>query len=128
WHMQLLGTDPHARMSAESPLAGKVNYLLGKDPAQWRTGLATYGKVRYRGVYPGIDLVYYGNQRQLEYDFVVAPGVNPAAIRFALTDARRLRVDQHGDLVADLPGGHIVWRHPVAYQEIAGKRLPVTAR
>src|SRR5260370_41787359 len=67
--------------SAEDELPGTVNYLIGNNPAQWHTGMPTFSKVRYRNVYPGIDLIYYGNHRQLEYDFVVAPGADPQSIR-----------------------------------------------
>ena len=78
---QFVAANPAAKVTGEEELPGKVNYFIGKDPAKWRTDVATYAKVRYEQVYPGIDLVYYGNQRQLEYDFVVAPGADPARIR-----------------------------------------------
>src|SRR6266853_3528243 len=71
--MSLVGAAPAPFVSGLEELPGKANYFIGKDPARWRTNLPTYARVRYREVYPGIDLVYYGNQRQLEYDFVVAP-------------------------------------------------------
>ena len=66
--------------SAEHQLPGTVNYLIGNDPAQWHSGVPTFSKVRYGNVYPGIDLIYYGNQRQFEYDFVVAPGADPTCL------------------------------------------------
>src|SRR5262249_19862943 len=75
--MKLLGANPHPKANGEERLPGQVNYFLGNDPKKWRTDVPTYQKVRYRSVYPGVDLLYYGNQEQLEYDFVVSPGANP---------------------------------------------------
>src|SRR5262249_39076737 len=74
--MKLVGADPAAAAGLDE-LPGKANYFFGNDPAAWRTNVPTYGRVRYRDVYPGVDLVYYGNGGQLEYDFVVAPGADP---------------------------------------------------
>src|SRR5947207_7339241 len=78
--MKLVGANQAAKVTALDELPGKSNYFIGNDPKKWRTDVPTYGKVKYQGVYPGIDLVYYGNQRQLEYDFVVAPGADRKAI------------------------------------------------
>jgi hypothetical protein len=78
--MKLAGANTNARVVGLSELPGKSNHFIGNDPRKWRTNVPNYGKVKYEGVYPGIDLVYYGNQRQLEYDFVVAPGADPRAI------------------------------------------------
>ncbi len=69
--MQVVGSNPHAKVSGLEELPGKSNYFIGNDPKKWRTNVANYAKVKYANVYPGVDLVYYGNQRQLEYDFVV---------------------------------------------------------
>jgi hypothetical protein len=74
--MNLVGANPAAAVEGLNALEGKVNYLIGNDPAQWRTNIPTFGRVHYREVYPGIDVVYYGNQRRLEYDFVVSPGTS----------------------------------------------------
>jgi len=79
--MKFLGAAKNPKISGESLLPGKVNYFIGKDKSKWRANVPTYGKVRYASVYPGINLVYYGNQRQLEYDLVVAPGADPKTIR-----------------------------------------------
>ena len=79
--MQFMGANPQAQIRGDAALSGKINYLVGNDPAQWRTGVPTFAKVRVDGIYPGIGLVYYGNQQQLEYDFEVAPGANPDAVR-----------------------------------------------
>ncbi|MBS1212441.1 MAG: Cell surface protein, partial [Proteobacteria bacterium] len=116
--MSLEGANPTPAISGKSPLPGKVNYLLGKDPRRWRTGIETYGKVHYSEVYPGIDLVYYGNQRQLEHDFIVAPGADPARIRLAFDGARSLSLDPAGNLILDTGEGRLMWRKPVVYQPI----------
>lgn len=89
--MKLVGANPAARVTGEEELQGKTNYFIGNDPSKWRTNVPTYAKVKYEGVYPGVDLVYYGDQQQLEYDFVVAPGADPRAIRLKLQGAEQRR-------------------------------------
>src|SRR5438874_8317476 len=78
--LNVANANEHAEIAARDQLAGKANYFFGNDPTKWRTNVPMFSQVRYADVYPGIDLVYHGNQRQLEYDFVVAPGVDPRAI------------------------------------------------
>ncbi len=78
--MRLAGAAPNPRVSGDEKLPGTVNYMNGSDAGRWTTGAGTFGRVNYQGIYPGIDLAYYGTQRQLEYDFVVAPGANPKQI------------------------------------------------
>jgi hypothetical protein len=109
----------------QDSLPGVSNYLIGADPAQWRTDVPAYGKVRYTQVYPGVDLVFYGNGRQLEYDFLVAPGANPDSIRLHFDGARSLRLKAGGDLEIDAVGGPIAFRKPEVYQIVHGKRSPV---
>ena len=123
------GQGQSVEASGEEQLPGKVNYFLGNDPNRWRTDLPTYAKVRYNGVYPGVDLVYYGNQRQLEYDFVVAPGADAARIRlqFAAANRLQLRVAPDGDLVLQGAEGEAVFHKPVVYQERSGVRQTVPA-
>jgi uncharacterized repeat protein (TIGR01451 family) len=116
-HMRLVGADERARATAEQPLPGRSNYFIGNDRRQWRTNIPTYGRVRYRGVYPGIDLVYYGNQRRLEHDFEVAPGADVSSIRLAFDGSRGLRVDKSGDLVVEVAGGEVRLQKPAIYQE-----------
>lgn len=95
--MKLVGANPHAEVSGLEKLPGKSNYFIGNDPDKWRTNVPQYAKVRYENVYPGIDLVYYGtNQRQLEYDFVIAPGADPGRIRLRLEGANDLALDEKG--------------------------------
>ncbi|HEX6714934.1 MAG TPA: SBBP repeat-containing protein [Thermoleophilaceae bacterium] len=113
----------HVRGSGESQLPGKVNSLIGSDPAEWRTRIPTFGRIRYRSVYPGTDLVYYGHDGKLEYDFVLAPGAAPGRIALEV-DARRVRLDRNGDLLLGPARQH----RPVAYQRIEGERRRVDAR
>ena len=124
----LLAADPAAQVTGEQELPGKTNYLIGKDPAKWRTGMATYAKVRYHQLYPGVDLVYYGNQRQLEYDFVVGPGADPARIRMKLAGAQKMSLDAQGQLVVQTAGGRVRWKQPEIYQEVDGQRKSVQGR
>ena len=96
---QVVGGNRNARMTGEHPLPGKTNYFIGNDPKQWHTGIANFASVRSTGVYPGIDLVYHGNQRQVEYDFVVAPNANPKQIRLAYQDIDSMRIGSEGELI-----------------------------
>lgn len=124
--LSLAGANKTPASSAEVPLAGRSNYFRGSNPEEWTTHVNRYAKVRYHDVYPGIDLVYYGNQRQLEYDFVVAPGVDPSVIRLEIAGADQARIDTNGDLVIDIAGRKVVQHKPVVYQHIAGERISVT--
>src|SRR5574341_2456224 len=104
--MKLLGSNPAPSASGHDKQEGIVNYFIGNDPAKWRTNIPTYAKVQYDGVYPGIDLVYYGTtQRQLEYDFVVAPGADPRQVAVTCDGAEQIAVDEHGDLILTLEKG-----------------------
>lgn len=87
--MKLVGAGPTRQVEGLEPLPGKVNYFIGNDPKEWHTNVPTYARVAYRDVYPGIDLLYYGTQRQLEYDFIVAPGVDPRSISLPSTVPRK---------------------------------------
>ncbi|MGA2325015.1 MAG: SBBP repeat-containing protein [Bryobacteraceae bacterium] len=124
--VRLVGSDPAAPLSGAQLLPGKANYLLGKDPAKWRIGIPTYARVEQPGVYPGIDLVYYGNQRELEYDFVVAPGADPNQLRLAYDGVEGMELEAGGDLVLRTKLGEIRQHSPVVYQEIDGfiRKLP----
>jgi hypothetical protein len=125
--MELLGARAAAHAAGVDPLAGQVNYFRGKDPSQWQTGIPTYARVHYADVYPGIGLVYYGNQQQLEYDFQIAPGADPSQIRLAFAGAQHVGVDSTGDLVLWAGGQELRQHRPVAYQEIGGVRREVEA-
>jgi hypothetical protein len=126
--MKLRGANPAAEVTGVDELAGTSNYFIGNDPAKWRTGVPTYAKVKYAGIYSGIDLVYYGNQRQLEYDFIVAPGADPRRIAFDVRGAKRILRDARGDLVLKIGQGEIRWHRPVVYQQKDGARQLVAAK
>jgi hypothetical protein len=123
--LRLVGGRRSPKGAGRQALPGKVNYLIGNDPSRWRTDVPTFGRVEYADVYRGIDLAYYGNQGRLEYDFIVAPGADPAVIRLAADGARKVQVDAHGDLVLDTENGEVRFRRPVSYQQIAGERRTV---
>ncbi len=125
-NMRPLGASP-SRPTAAEPLRGKTNYLLGQDRSRWITDVPTYGRVLYRSVYPGIDLVYYGNQVRLQYDFVVAPGADPRQIRLTY-DGARAAVTSSGELRLRMSSGELRNRRPYAYQVINGRQVPVAAR
>lgn len=122
--LKLRGSNAAPSISGLGELAAKSNYFIGSDPSRWSTNVPTFARVRYQNVYPGIDLVYYGNQRQLEYDFVVAPGADPKAIRLDIRSTARqlsskassLHVNAEGDLVLPTAAGDVAFRKPVVYQ------------
>ena len=124
--MQVVGANPSPVVTGEEKLPGASNYFRGSDPTQWRTGVTNYKKVRYEEVYPGIDLVYYGNQRKLEYDFVVQPGADPNVIGLQFSGAEKLSVDDGGNLVLNTLAGPVIQEAPVVYQERDGQREPVS--
>ena len=127
--MHLVGSNAQAGMVGTDALPGKSNYFLGNDPSQWRTNVPNYRKVAESGVYPGINLVYYGTQRQVEYDFVIAPGADPRAIRLAFQGADRLRIDSQGNLIASFRGGEVSFERPIAYQEaLNGAKQPIAVQ
>jgi hypothetical protein len=126
--MRLVGANSNARVAGRNELPGKSNYFIGNDPSKWRTNIPTYAKVDYQDLLPGIDLVYYGNQGHLEYDFAVAPGANPGRIRLAIDGTGTLEVDASGDLIARAGGSEMRWRKPVVYQVVNGNRRLVAAR
>jgi hypothetical protein len=125
--MRLVGANPAPRIAGAARLPGTVNYFIGDDPARWRTGVPTYASVGYRDVYPGVDLVYYGQRGQLEYDFVVAPGVDPGVISLAFEGAESVATDARGDLVLRTASGDVRFLKPHVYQVIDGVRRPVAA-
>src|SRR5437773_510939 len=135
--MKLLGANQAAKVTALEELPGKSNYFIGNDPKRWRANVPNYAKVRYFDLYPGVDLVYYGHEGELEYDFVVAPGADPKAItleienRNSKIEARqskiqkpvlsaakdpKSKIDASGDLVVQAEGGEVRFHKPVVYQ------------
>lgn len=120
--MKIAGISSHARVSGTDELSGVSNYFVGNDPSHWHTNIPNYAKVKYSGVYPGIDLVYYGNQQALEYDFVVAPGASPDAIALDFKGVQGLRVSEAGDLVLVTGNGDLLQHKPLIYQYVDGQR------
>ena len=125
--MEVVGANAAARVEGRKELPGKSHYFIGSDPAKWRTDISNYAQVHYRGVYPGVDLVYYGNQRQLEYDFIVAPGADPSTIRLAFEGLEKIEVNAQGDLVLHTAGGEVRMQKPIAYQEAGGGRQEIAS-
>ena len=124
--VKLIGANPHAEIDGVDRLRGKSNYFIGNDPKKWHTDVANYAKVELKGVYPGIDLVYYGdNQTQLEYDFRLAPHANPNAIRLEFKAMHQLALDQRGNLIMKVGESKLVERAPHIYQDVDGKQQPV---
>lgn len=123
--MSLLAANRNPTMSGIEEMPGKTHFFVGSDPKQWRRNIANYAKVKYASVYPGIDLLYYGNQSQFEYDFIVQPGADPKAIQFTLRGARKMWIDAQGDLVLETSVGEVRQHKPVVYQEIKGERKTV---
>jgi len=124
--MQFVGANPAAQISGDKELPSKVNYLVGNNPAQWQSGVPTFGQVRIDGVYPGVSVVYYGNGRQLEYDFDLAAGVDPRTIALRFDGAKKIAVNDHGELVVSLNGGEVIQHQPVIYQTIGGTRREIS--
>jgi hypothetical protein len=113
--MRLAGSNQNPRLEGTEPLPGKSNYFIGNDPAKWRRNIPQYARVRYSQIYPGVDLVYYGNQGRLEYDFQVAPGATPENIQIDFEGARKLKLEA-GDLVLSTANGDVRLAAPVIYQ------------
>ncbi|MGD0252081.1 MAG: SBBP repeat-containing protein [Verrucomicrobiota bacterium] len=124
--MQFMGANPRAQIRGDAPLSGKVNYLVGNDPAQWHVGVPIFAKVRVEEIYPGIGLVYYGNQQQLEYDFEVAPGADPGAIKIHFDGPDKIAVNAQGEMILTLSGGEIRQPKPVIYQMANGARREIS--
>ena len=127
-HMRLQNAATSPQISGVDQLPGKVNYLLGNKSAGWRTGIPTYARVRYEQVYKGVDLVYYGNKRQLEYDFLVQPGASVKQIRLAFAGAGKRGLNRRGELILKSGKHKLTLLRPKAYQEINNKRREVSVR
>ena len=123
--MNLVKAKPSVKVTGEDELPGRSNYFIGNDPKQWRSDVPSYAKVKCEGIYPGVDLLYYGNQRQLEYDFVVSPGADPHRIQFDVRGARTINTDKDGDLIFHFADGELRWHKPVVYQEANGIRQTI---
>lgn len=126
--MRLVAAKRRPKVTGLEELAGKSNYFIGNNPKQWKTNVSQFAKVKYEGVYPGVDVIYYGNQQQLEYDFVVSPGGNPDSIRLAYKGATKIRLDENGDLLLVTRSGEVRQHKPIVYQEIDGQRRAISSR
>ena len=124
--MKLQGAAATAPVAGLERQPGVSAYFLGNDPAKWRPEVPHYARVEYKQVYPGVDLVYYGDRRQVEYDFVVAPGADPGRIQLAYQGAE-LRVDASGDLLLATPLGELKQLKPRVWQQIGSQRVEVSA-
>jgi hypothetical protein len=123
--MRIVGGRRAARLSPEGALPGRASFFLGSDPARWRAGVPLFSSVRYEQVYPGIDVLFHGGGDALEYDFIVAPGVDPAQIRLEFRGAEGLSLDGTGNLIIRHAAGHLTQRAPRLYQEVDGQRRRV---
>lgn len=126
--LTLEGANPAPSIAGRGVMPGKSHYFIGNDPRTWHRNVSAYASVEYQEVYPGVTLVYYGTQRQLEYDFLLAPGADPAAIVLAFQGQSKLEVDGEGDLVLHTAHGAIRQHRPRVYQEANGTRQGVPAR
>jgi hypothetical protein len=126
--MKFLGARSAAQVSGLERLPARVNYFVGNDPARWHTGVPSYARVKYTALYPGVDLIYYGNQQSLEYDLVVSPGANPDAIRIAIDGADDARLDRAGDLLLIAGGSELRLMKPRVYQHAGGREQIVDGR
>jgi len=120
--MRMLGANEQAQILGVDELPGKTNYLLGNNPRYWQTNVPNYQKVVYKDLYHGVDMVYRGNQRQLEYDFIVAPGSDAAVISLAFDGARSVKIDKNGDLLLKVTSGVVRQHKPLIYQDVDGTR------
>ena len=123
--MRLEGADPRAQVTGGDAFGGKINYLRGNDSERWRVGIPTFGRVRVEEAYPGVDLVYYGNQKQLEYDFHLQPKIDPHVIVVRFEGSDHLSIDEQGQLVISLGEEKMVQPRPILYQDIGGERKHV---
>ncbi len=123
--LNLIGGNAHPQITASSPLPGHSNYFIGNDRSQWHANVAQFARVAYRNVYPGVDMAFYGGEKQLEFDFIVAPGASASLIRLGVSGADHIASDDSGNLVLASAPGNVLLRKPVAYQEKDGARQPV---
>ena len=123
----LLGANAAAKLTGVERLVSKTNYFIGNDPRKWQTNVPNYAKVKYSSVYPGVDLVFYGKQNLLEYDFIVSPCADPQAISLAFDGVTEMRVDEYGDLLLRTDAEEIRQSRPVAYQQNNNARRIIQA-
>jgi hypothetical protein len=125
---RLVGAAEKIKPEPLKMTAGSINYFHGNDAGQWRKGMPAFEQVQYRGVYPGIDLVFYGNQQSLEYDFIISPGSDPAKICLEFEGAQEAELDSEGALVLRCANGEFRHHAPVIYQMKNGSRIPIQGK
>ncbi len=125
--IKFAGVDPRTKVTAESELGGKTNYLIGNDRSKWKTGIPNYGKIRYRQIYPGIDVVFYGDQENLEYDFIVQPHISPEPISLEFSGVEKAEIIANGDLILRSGTTRFRLKKPFAYQEVGKERREIEA-
>ena len=123
--MTLAGGNPAAATEGLDPLSSRSNYILGNRRSEWKFGIPHYARVRARGVYPGVDMVYYFTGQRVEYDVVIAPGADPSAVRLRFSGALSTRLSPDGSLLFDLGGRQVRQLAPAAYQQDGASRRPV---
>ena len=126
--MHLVGANRRINVVGRERLGSVSNYFIGNDSSKWHSGIPQFARVRYQQVYPGVDLVYYGNQGQLEYDFEVAPGANPGIVQLQFDSSHKLSVNRDGDLVLRASGADMKFHAPLVYQQIGDKRQKVAGK
>ena len=124
-HFEFVGANPAAGVNGLDELPGKASYFLGQNPAQWRTSVPLFGRVRVAQIYPGVDLIYYGNEQRLEYDFVIAPRFDPGRISIHFTGADKIQISPEGELVFTLGRETIRQPKPLVYQTVSGVRKQI---
>ena len=115
-----LGSSRDAALAGERPVAHGITYISGRDARQWPRAVPAFHRVRWTGAYPGIDVLFYGSDGELEYDLVVSPGADPSPVRLAFDGANGVRLDEGGNLVIETPEGSLVQHAPRAWQEGTG--------
>ncbi|MBI4852719.1 MAG: SBBP repeat-containing protein [Acidobacteria bacterium] len=124
--LEFVGANDKVKVFGKNELATKTNYLLGQDKTQWQKEIPSYAQVNYQELYQGIDLLFYGNKKHLEYDFIIAPKINPDVIKLKFNGLKQaIKINQEGDLVLEMESGTIYQHKPFIYQEIAGNKVPV---
>lgn len=124
-HFAFENANPTAALTGIEPLPGVINYYKGQDSRKWRLGVKPYAKLQVKSVYPGIDVLYYGDHRRLEFDFVLAAGADAHSIALKVDGADRLSLSEQGDVVAGINGNEFRFHKPYAYQLVRGKQIPV---
>ncbi|HYE73075.1 MAG TPA: hypothetical protein VEF04_07090, partial [Blastocatellia bacterium] len=126
--MQFIGANQTPKLRGLERLPGHSNYFIGNDQSRWQSNVPNFSRVEYVEIYRGINLIFYGQQRQLEYDFVVQPGADPNKIKFSFEGYQRIKLDQAGNLVLETNDGQVIQHKPVVYQEINGVKQLIPSK